>query len=124
MLTRIHKVVFNEDLHPHFHRCMENAVHRGAEDHQVAHMGGRHEIQMIDCSGHYVIARMTMRRHGAGHINPVHQSSAEQGPKRVGVVRQNNLGHLRLRITDGPRHHQVIISFHKLALAVSSGWTD
>ena len=51
------------------------------------------EIKMIDGSGHHVIARMTVRGHGGGKINPVHQAPAQQSAQHVGIVGQNNFGH-------------------------------
>ena len=41
---------------------------------------------------------MTVRGHGGGQVNPVHEASAEQRSQRISVVGQNNLRHLRLRI--------------------------
>jgi hypothetical protein len=41
-----------------------------------------------------------MGGHGAGKIDPMHEPSTQQGSQRVGVVGQNNLGHLGLRVSD------------------------
>ncbi len=49
-----------------------------------------------------------MRGHGAGQIDPVHEASAEQGAERIGVVRQDDFGHLGLRIADRAGHQRIV----------------
>src|ERR1700685_1465399 len=51
---------------------------------------------------------MPVRRHRSRQVDPVHQPPAQQRRQRVGIVRQNNLRHLRLRIAHGPRRQHVV----------------
>src|SRR5579864_2721351 len=103
VLGRVGNVILNEDLHTHFHRAVEDAINRGAKDDKISDADRDQEIDVIDGGGDDVVTGMTVRGHGAGEIDPVHQASAEQGGERVGVVGQNDFGHLGLRIANRTR---------------------
>ena len=65
---------------------------------EIADAHRNQEVNVIDGCGHDVVARVAMRGHGAGQIDPVHQASAQQGGERIGVIRQNDFRHFGLRI--------------------------
>jgi hypothetical protein len=73
---------------------VEHAVDRGTQDDQIANANREKEIEMIDGSGYYVVARMAVRSHGSRQVNPVHQPSPQESAEWVGVIGKNNLGHL------------------------------
>jgi len=60
-------------------------------------MHGADEVDVIHCSGYNVGARVSIGGHCAGKVNEMHQPAAEEIAQRIGVVRQNDFGHLRLR---------------------------
>src|SRR5215469_15133853 len=101
MLRRVGDVVLDEYLHPDFHRCMKDAVHRGTQDHEVSDTHWHEEIDVIDRSSDHVVAGMTVARHGSGKFDPMHQAATEKCSQWVGIVGQNDFSHLRLRISDG-----------------------
>jgi hypothetical protein len=67
---------------------------------------------------------MTVTGHGAGHIDPVHEASAEQRTQGIGVIGKNNLSHLGLRVADRPRHLEVFRISHVSELGVSPAAAD
>src|SRR5579864_9639246 len=81
---------------------MENAVHGGLQDHQVAHVHGNQEIEVVNGSSDDIVAGVAVGGERAGQVNPVHQAAAQQGVERVGIVGQNNFRHLRLRVLYRP----------------------
>ena len=58
---------------------------------------------MVHGGGDDVGAGMAIGSHGAGEIDKVHQTSAEKIAQRVGVVGQDDLGHLGLGAGDGAK---------------------
>jgi len=92
----------------------KRAVHARFEYEQVADMDGLNEIDVIHCRRHHVRPRMPVSRHGAGQVDEVHQSSAQQVAERVGVVGQDDFGHFRLRIGDQSRRHRGFGGTHLL----------
>ncbi len=84
-------IILHPDLHPHLHRGVEDAIDRGAQDHEISDPYGHEKIQMIDGSRHHVRARVAVRGHGAGEIDPVHEASAEKCVQTVGIVGQDDL---------------------------------
>ena len=51
-----------------------------------------------------------MRSHSCGYINQVHEASAKQVAQRVGVVGQDYLRHLGLRIANRPWRKMLLIA--------------
>ena len=51
--------------------------------------------------------RMPVRSDGARYIDQVHQSSAKKISQRVGVIREYNFSHLRLRFMHPARRGMV-----------------
>ena len=76
MLALVEKIVFHPDFYSHFHRSVEDAVNGRTKNHQIADMHGSPKIEVIDGSGHDVVAGVAMSRHRTREIDPVHQSSA------------------------------------------------
>jgi hypothetical protein len=62
------------------------------------------EVDVIHGRGHNVGARVPVGGHGAGHIDEVHQPSAQQIAQRVGVVGQDEFSHLGLGAGHGARN--------------------
>ena len=118
MLALIEKVVFHPDFYSHFHRSVEDAVNGRTKNHQISHMHGSPKIEMIDGSGDDIIPGVAMRRHRAGEIDPVHESSAQQSSQWIGIVGEDDFIHLRLRIPDWAGHHEVFPLFHSFVLEV------
>ena len=56
---------------------------------------------MIDGGRDDVAAGVAMGRQRSRHVDPMLQTATQQGAERVGIVRQNKLGHFGLRCTDG-----------------------
>jgi hypothetical protein len=61
---------------------------------------------------------MAVGGHGADEINEVHETAAEQVAEGVGVVRQNQLGHFRLRFGNAAHGQRMSGEFHGLALSM------
>ncbi len=67
---------------------------------------------------------MAMRRHRRGNIDQMHHVSAQQFSQRVGLRRQNNLGHFRTRRTHWFSSKSIIgsllrfLSFHMVRFRV------
>ena len=89
--------VFSPHLDAHFHRSGEGAVDAGLEGEQIAEVHRLDEVDVVHGRGDDVGARVAIGGHGAGEIDKVHQAAAEQIAQSIGVVGQDNLGHLRLR---------------------------
>src|SRR5208283_536475 len=72
---------------------------------------------MVNRCRHHPLPRMAVSSHSARQINPVHEPSAEKSVEGIGIVRQNNLGHLRDRIAHGPLLCQscIVVSRHDLS---------
>ena len=101
---------------------MEDPIDRGAEDDQISYANRDKEIDVIDGGGDDVVAGVTVRSHGAGEIDPVHQTSAEQGRERIGVVGQDDFRHRGLRIADRAGGQGVIC--HVVVLFLGGLWFD
>ena len=101
MLRGIGNVIFHVNLYAHFHGCMKNAVHRRPEDHEVSDPDGDEKIDVIDRRGHDIVARMAVRSHCAGKIDPVHEPTAEKSSEWVCIVGQNDFRHFRLGVPNG-----------------------
>ena len=93
VLAMILNVILHPDFHSDFHRSAVYTIHRGAKDYQVADVHWDSEIKMIDGSSHHVVARMAVRGHGGGKINPVHEASAQESAQHVRIVGQNDFSH-------------------------------
>src|ERR1700675_3768729 len=91
-------VVLDPDFYADLHRRIKHAVDGGAQDHDVADAHGHKKIKMIDGRRDHIVARVPMRGHGRGHVDPVHKTSADEGIERVGVVGEDDLRHLGLRV--------------------------
>ena len=59
-------------------------------------MYGREEVHVIDGGGDDIAARVSVSGEGAGDVDPMHEASAEQGVEGIGVVGENDFGHLGL----------------------------
>ena len=108
MLRGIGDVVLHKNLYSDLHRSVEHAVYRRTQNHQVTDPHRYEEIHVIDRSRDHVIAGMAMSGHRAGHIDPMHEPAAQQRVQGVGVVGQNNLSHLRLRIAHGAGRRSMV----------------
>ena len=90
--------IFNPDFYADFHRGSERAVDAGLEDEQIADVYGLDEVDVVHRGGDHVGTRVAVGGHGAGEVDEVHQAAAEQVAEGVGIVGQNDLSHLRLRV--------------------------
>src|SRR5216684_6702214 len=61
MLAAVVYITFHPDFHSNFHGRAVHAIHRGAQDHQVADSHRNPEVEMINGGGHRVIARVPVR---------------------------------------------------------------
>src|SRR5579862_1440688 len=86
VLGSVGNIVFDEDFHAHLHRGAKDTVDGGTQNHQVSDANRDEEINVIDGSGNDVAASVTVSSHGSGKIDPVHETAAEQGAERVGIV--------------------------------------
>src|ERR1035437_8576861 len=93
--------IFRPHLHAHLHGGGEGAVDAGLEVDQVAQAYRPDEVDVVHGGGDDVGARVPVGGHGGGQIDEVHQPPAQQVAQDIGVVRQDQLGHLRLRAGDG-----------------------
>ncbi len=96
-------IILHPDLHAHFNRSVVHAIDRRTQDYEISHANRHQKIQVIDGRSYDICARVTMCSHGAGEVDPVHEASAEKRIQRIGIVRQNDLGHFRDRFADRPR---------------------
>src|SRR5258706_11032951 len=103
MLVAFGVIVLHPNLDADLHGSVVNAIHRRAEDDDVSNANRHEEIEMINGCRSHVLARVPMSSHGACHIDPVHEASAEESIERIGVVGENDLRHLRLRIAHWTR---------------------
>ncbi len=60
----------------------------------------RVEDDVVDGDGHHPAPRVTHGRHGAGDVDPVHQSAAAERAVRIRVVGHDDLAH----VDDGSLH--------------------
>src|SRR6476646_4972243 len=60
MLAMVLNVIIHPDFHADFHRSPVHAIHRGAQNYQIADMHRDLEVKMIDGGGHHVVARMAV----------------------------------------------------------------
>ena len=86
-------------LREHLDLDFERRAPRGGdarlEDDQVADLDRVQELQAVDRGGDEQAARVAVAGDGAGDVDEVHDRAAEDEPERVGVVRQDDLHHLR-----------------------------
>src|SRR5580698_2218871 len=101
VLAFILQEILHPDLDANLHGGIEHAVDGGAENHQIANVHRNQKVKMINGCGQSIVARVAMRSHGPGQVDPVHKASAKQCTERVSVVGQNNFRHLGLGIADG-----------------------
>ena len=101
VLRHIREKVLNKYFYPYFHRGLKDTVNGRAENYQISDPDGDKKINVIHGCGDRVTSGVPVSRHGAGEINPVHQPAAKEGAQGVGIIRQHNLCHLRLRISHG-----------------------
>jgi hypothetical protein len=109
VLAAVVDVTLDPDLDAYFHRSPEDTIDRRAKDDNVSDLHGYQKIHVIDGGGHCVAARMTVSGHGASYVDPVHEAAAEKGAERVGVVREHDLRHFRLRVSHWPRFHKIVL---------------
>src|SRR5690348_12219960 len=89
--------VLRKHFHPHFHRCMKHTIHLRLQNHDLTHVDGIPEIDVIHRSCHHVTVRMPARRHRCRHVHQVHHVSAQQLSERIRFRGQHHLRHLRSR---------------------------
>ena len=87
---------FDPDFYADFNRRVEGAIDAGLENEQIADVYGLDEVDVIHGRGDNVGARVAIGGDGAGEIDEVHESAAQQVAKRVGVVGEDDLSHFRL----------------------------
>ena len=87
------------------HRSPPRPVHTRSQNQQIANLHRRHKIQVIHRRRYRVRPRMPARRHRANQVDELHQSSAEQVPDRIRVIRKDNLAPFGLRLADRPCGH-------------------
>ena len=87
MLVFLRAIVLDPNFNADFHRGVKGAVHRRAQDDQIANTCRHQEVKMIDGSGNYILAAVAMGSERAGHIDPVHEATAKKRIERVGIVR-------------------------------------
>src|ERR1035437_9349170 len=116
MVTLFGAIVLYPNLHAHLHRSAVDAIDRRAQDHEISDANGHEKIQMVNGSGHHVLARVTVSSHGAGEVDPVHEASAKKRVQRIGVVRQHELGHFRDRFAHWPGASELrfVVVNHKI----------
>jgi hypothetical protein len=107
--------VFDPDFHADLHRSVEGAVHHGFQDEQVAHVDGGDEVDVVHGGGDDVGAGVAISGHGSDEVDKVHEAAAEQVAEGVGVVGQDELGHLGLRFGDFADRQGVARKFHWIA---------
>lgn len=93
--------VFDPDLNTNFNRCVESAVNAGLEDEEIADVHGLDEINVIHGRGDDVSAGVAICRDRADDVDEVHEAAAEEVPKGVGIVGENDLSHLGLSAGNG-----------------------
>src|SRR5579872_1967867 len=69
-------VIFYPDFYSYLHRSAEDAIHRRAQNHQIAHVHRHPKVHVINRRSDNVISGVPMRRHGSGEVDPMHESSA------------------------------------------------
>ena len=69
-----------------FERCVEGAIDAGFENEQIADMDGLDEVDVIHGGGDDMGAGVAIGGHGAGQVDEVHETAAEEIAERVGVV--------------------------------------
>src|SRR3954469_15246609 len=89
-------VVLDIDLHADLHRGRKGAIDGRLQDQQVTNVDRRKEIDVVHGGGNDVTARVTVRGHGGGDVDEVHEASAKQIAERIGIVGEDDLRHLRL----------------------------
>ena len=94
MVAFASEITFHPNLDSHLHGSVEDTVHGGLEDHEIADSNGDEKVQMVGRSSDYVAARMAMGSERTGDINPMHEAPAEQGIERIGVIGQHEFHHL------------------------------
>src|SRR3989304_1376298 len=103
--------VLRKNLHAHFHRSVEDAVHRRLQHNQLAHLDGVAEVEVIHRHRGGVAVGVAMGGDGGGDVHQVHPVAAPHVPKRVGLAGQHHFNILGLRRP------------HRLALSASKGLT-
>ena len=104
----IRDIVFDPNLDADFHRGMKNAIDRGAQDDQITDTNRKQEIQVVDRCGDHIMPGVAMGCQSARQVNPMHKASAEKCTQRIGIVRKDNFGHIRLGIADRPGRRKII----------------
>ena len=87
--------MFHPHLDAHFHGSSEGAIEGGLQNHQIPDMNRRDEVDVIHRSRDHVRPGVAVGRHRAHQVDVVHEPAAQQVAQRIGVVGQDQLGHLR-----------------------------
>src|SRR2546426_8578891 len=82
VLALLQEIVLHDDLDPNLHGSGEDAIHRRAQNDQIADVHWSPEIQMVNRGGDHIMTRMPMGGECTGEVNPVHQAAAEQRAQR------------------------------------------
>jgi hypothetical protein len=106
--------ILDPDLNAYFKRCIESTVDTGLEYEQVADVDGLDEVDVIHGRGDDVGARVAVGRDGAGDIDEMHETAAEQVAESVGVIGKDDLSHLGLGAGNGTDKRLCISRAHLL----------
>ena len=102
--------LLREDLDLDFERRAPGGGDARLEDDQVADLDRVEELQAVDGGGDEQAARVAVTGDGAGDVDEVHDRPAEDVAQRVGVVRQDDLHHLR-RGLGRPLRTSIVLAF-------------
>lgn len=118
----IRPIVLDPNFNPDLHRGVKSAVYGGTQDNEISNLDRHQKIHMIHGSGDYILAAVAMGSEGTGHVDPVHEAAAKKRVERVGVVRENDLGHFGFRFANRSRRaifrkvvvHNALVGKHRI----------
>ena len=88
--------ILDPDFDADLHRGVEGAVHPRLQDQQIANVDGCDEVDVVHRGSDDVGAGVAIGGHRSHEVDEMHEPAAEQIAEGVGVVGQDQLGHLRL----------------------------
>ena len=77
---------------------VHDRAHAGVKDDQVADLDRMEELQAVHGRRDEQRPGVPVRGYRAGDVDEVHDRAAEDETQRVGIVRQDDLHHLRFRL--------------------------
>ena len=95
-------VIFRKHFDAHFDGSMKRAIHLRFEHDKFTQADGVEKIQVIYRRRNHLAVAMPPRGDRAGNIDQVHHASAQNVPKKIGVLRKHKFNHFGARCADGP----------------------